>query len=184
MTNKPELVNIAENGDLVIWTAEKRFRIQSIILITASPVFKTMFEPGRYLEGSTRRSADEPYDLTVEDNSIGMELLCQILHFQCPKLPLATMKLRHLAEICDKYQCASSTRYHVLASLLTISPLPELSPENHKNILLASYVFDLPEQFSWAAEQVALDTASSCEALFPHIVIPSNVQGMSCTLLH
>jgi hypothetical protein len=79
-----EMVNIdiAAEGDVIFVLQQTRLRVSSVILASASPVFKTMFGPN-FAEGQGQRSAADPREVTLHDDDLcAMTRLCRLLHHQ------------------------------------------------------------------------------------------------------
>jgi hypothetical protein len=79
-----EIVNIdvATEGDVIFVLQQTRLRVSSVILASASPVFKAMFGPS-FAEGQGHRTAEEPREVPLHDDDLGaMIRLCRLLHHQ------------------------------------------------------------------------------------------------------
>ena len=75
-------INIATEGDVIFVLQQTRLRVSSVILSSASPVFKAMFGPN-YAEGQGQRSAGEPREVPLFDDDLcAMARLCRLLHHQ------------------------------------------------------------------------------------------------------
>jgi hypothetical protein len=105
---------------LLVGEDESRVEIDTVpqVMATASPVFRRMLQPDRFIEG---RKLSENKAFTVplpEDEPAAMKVLCDILHFRSDKVPMKDMTptlLASIATIVDKYDCA-----------IAIQPWPKL----------------------------------------------------------
>ena len=78
--------------------------------MVASPVFKAMFS-SRFLEGSTERSPQHPYELCLPDDDAGaLEVLLRVLHFSNKrKIPeIGNELVLKIAQLADKYDCVAA----------------------------------------------------------------------------
>ncbi|KAK5718721.1 hypothetical protein LTR15_008455 [Elasticomyces elasticus] len=78
LNSVPKEITLAEDGDVIMILREKRFRVSSVVLSLASPVFKTMFGPN-FLEGQAPRSAEQPKEIKLEDG-YSLEMLLALMH--------------------------------------------------------------------------------------------------------
>lgn len=85
-------------------------RVCSKIMTLSSPVFKSMLEPGRFLEGSLALNKAHPPHLALpDDEPVAMTMLCRIIHYkQEPQDPTVFESLSGLAVLSDKYGCVSA----------------------------------------------------------------------------
>lgn len=75
-------VDIAPEGDVIFVLQQTRLRVSSVILASASPVFKVMFGPN-FAEGQGHRTAGEPREVPLHDDDLcAMTRLCRLLHHQ------------------------------------------------------------------------------------------------------
>ena len=109
-----ESVTIDDQGDVILVASSTRLRVSSNVLRLASPVFRAMLEPGRFLEGQTYRDSDDPLTVQLEDDDpIALTTLCKILHFKRVELSCNVKLLVTFAEVCDKYCCRTAVLFHV-----------------------------------------------------------------------
>ncbi|KAK5734978.1 hypothetical protein LTR17_008467 [Elasticomyces elasticus] len=76
-----------------------------------SPVFKTLFNPDKFYEGTTLATKSTVEVPLPEDDPYYMSILCSILHMRhdmVPKFTAATMKA--FAKLCDKYDCGLAVK--------------------------------------------------------------------------
>jgi hypothetical protein len=111
-----EVTDVAAEGDMILTLQHSRLRVSSVILASASPVFKVMMGPA-FLEGRDFRSAQYPKEIPLEDDSTAMTRLCFMLHHRrYPKcsppqdIPLVdgAEGLFALAVVADKYSCTDA----------------------------------------------------------------------------
>jgi hypothetical protein len=80
-------------------------------MATASPVFRSMLQPDRFLEGQ-KLLENKPFTVTQpEDDPAAMKILCDILHFQTDRVPVKEITITLVASIAtvvDKYNCAAA----------------------------------------------------------------------------
>ncbi|KAK4956288.1 hypothetical protein LTR10_005810 [Elasticomyces elasticus] len=76
-----------------------------------SPVFKALFSPDKFYEGTTLATNSTVEIPLPEDDPYYMSILCSILHMRhdmVPKFTAATMKA--FAKLCDKYDCGLAVK--------------------------------------------------------------------------
>ena len=124
------------DGDILLVLGETRLRVSSVILSSASPVFKAMLGPN-FLEGQGERSAQSPKEISLPDDDISaMTQLCRILHHQYRTEDNVLTShcvegLFALTVVSDKYGCTDSIEAvakHLLSELGTTSVSPLISP--------------------------------------------------------
>ncbi|KAI9689924.1 MAG: hypothetical protein M1822_009806 [Bathelium mastoideum] len=172
-----DLVNIDDNGDIILWTKTKGFRVNSAVLVLASPVFKAMFRPNQFLEGSVPRFSTLPYNLSLGDDSDAMKLLCDILHFNTPEMPIPIDMLAQLGQLCIKYQCNTVVKEYAFKSMRQHEPHSMLELVDCKMVLLAAYAFDLEDDFAWAMDALAFRIPSNTKSLSLCAVLPDAVES-------
>ncbi|KAF8458586.1 hypothetical protein BDZ91DRAFT_800255 [Kalaharituber pfeilii] len=104
------------NADLILEVFNEKkemlhLRVASTALCIASPVFRAMLSPDRFLEGNILSSCSRKgtkFTLTLpEDDPESLIILCNILHFNNYNVPRA-ISVNSLARLCvllDKYVC-------------------------------------------------------------------------------
>lgn len=77
----------------------------------ASPVFKAMLS-NRFKEGNQLASASTVEIPLPDDNAEDMQIICNVIHMRHDTVPhiLGDIKTLALAELCDKYACATAVR--------------------------------------------------------------------------
>ncbi|KAF2487559.1 hypothetical protein BDY17DRAFT_289194 [Neohortaea acidophila] len=104
---EPESVQLDEQGDVVLIVgspATHKITVSSVMLALASPVFKAMLGSSKFREGQGARSALEPMEVfLLEDDAEAMLNICRLLYHQGQIS--RGMKLYHLLQTMDKYQC-------------------------------------------------------------------------------
>jgi hypothetical protein len=149
--SKMAIVDIATtDGDILLILGETRLRVSSVILSSASPVFKVMLGPN-FSEGQGDRSARSPKEITLEDDDLDtMTRLCRLLHHQrdlpaTPHdgIPLDTCAkgLFDLAVLADKYGATESIQ---MAGGYLLFQLASLKP---KDIPISALVFLIAAAF-------------------------------------
>jgi len=103
---QPILIEIDSEGDVILETQVKHFRVESKMLTKSSAVFNMMLS-GAYLEAGPR-SALSPIRIPLDDSPSALHCILSLLHFQhCPD-SLYPLELITIAMTADKYQLAQS----------------------------------------------------------------------------
>lgn len=162
------------DGDVLLTLGETRLRVSSVILSSASPVFKTMLGP-KYLEGQGDRSAQNPKEIPLlDDDPVVMTRLCRLLHHQREALDLSPPDLArdekslildaqglfNLAVLADKYGCADGIQMsvgyllHDLGSGLDPREIP-MAVLLH--LVTAAYIFEDDRHFALFTRRLVMD---------------------------
>ncbi|EME41938.1 hypothetical protein DOTSEDRAFT_27044 [Dothistroma septosporum NZE10] len=169
--------DIAANGDVVLIVGgddtvvgQKRLRVSSHMLSTASPVFKALLGP-HFREGAQSRSSTSPVEIPLPDDiSELLSYLCNLLHAK--HLPafdaLNADKLYELALTVDKYDCSSTLRLQSRAILMSwdysnTSPMLEL--RDLWNLATAAYLLREPLGFRVYTEKLITHTKGRLSVL-------------------
>jgi hypothetical protein len=177
--NSPDMSTIeiaTTDGDVLLVLEETRLRVSSVILSSASLVFKTMLGPN-FLEVQGNRSAHDPKEIPLlDDDVIVMTRLCRLLHHQRelpnsspPGVPFSDIStaliidaraLFDLAVLADKYGCAESIQMAVgylffeLGSRLKAS---DVSTIVQLNLITAAYIFEDRRHFALFTRRLVMD---------------------------
>ncbi|KAK3937431.1 hypothetical protein QBC46DRAFT_392642 [Diplogelasinospora grovesii] len=105
---------IAPAGDvvLVIGPEKKRFRVHSLLLCAASPVFRVMLDNQFFQEGGAR-SPEAPKNVALpEDDAEALEIILNVLHYRADEVddPLAPASVLRVAIATDKYDLTPSLK--------------------------------------------------------------------------
>lgn len=96
---------------LVVGENDYNVKIDTVpqVMANASPVFRAMLQPERFVEGQ-KLMEQKPFTILLpDDEPLAMTILCDILHLRADKIPLKTMTsdlLAAFATLVDKYDCA------------------------------------------------------------------------------
>jgi hypothetical protein len=141
------IVGKAENGQRI-------YNVQSLVMTMTSPVWKAMFNPGRFLEGNP----DVPVEFP-DDDPDALLILLRIIHFQnslVPKELPSFDSLVKIAELCDKYDTVNVVRPH-LESWMRPWIAFCLEP-GYERWLFIAWTFGCPKIFDALAASLILDT--------------------------
>jgi hypothetical protein len=142
---------VAKRGDVRLKLGNARHAItnvlvSSVVLGLASPVFEAMFN-GNFAEGQSH-SASSPREVPLPDDDVdSMLLISKITHMQTADLAreLSVAAFTVFAVICDKYQCNEAVlAWSKVWSAAIFQHPPE---ENFEEMVMATYVLDLPYEF-------------------------------------
>ena len=115
-------------GDVVISCGDlQSFQVSSQLLSIASPVFKTLLQPG-FREGNVRRSASSPLELKLDDDDPApMRTLLKLIHL-APDISASNniakgeegsnTHIHRLALLADKYGCTKLV-YHACSDWMS-----------------------------------------------------------------
>jgi hypothetical protein len=96
---------------LLVGEGDSRIEIDTVpqVMANASPVFRSMLQPDRFLEGQ-KLLENKPFTVTLaEDDPAAMKILCDIFHLRNDRVPLKEMTpalMASIAKVVDKYDCA------------------------------------------------------------------------------
>jgi hypothetical protein len=123
-----------------------RMQVSSVLLSTASKVFRALFN-GAFAEGeAVRNAAGIPVEIRVSDAPCDLLLLCQLLHFQGDLDKVRHQRFLDLALIIDKYDCAQALRHAIISKFATLE-LGGLEQAEHVCYLAAAWVLNQPKYF-------------------------------------
>ncbi|KAK5674446.1 hypothetical protein LTS10_012834 [Elasticomyces elasticus] len=112
LNSMPNEITLAEDGDVILILRGRRYRVSSVVLSLASPVFKTMFGLN-FLEGQAVRSAEQPKEISLTDGH-STPMLLALMHFtNTEELQAMDENLiiahpgdvAHIAGAADQYCC-------------------------------------------------------------------------------
>jgi hypothetical protein len=159
------------DGDILLVLGETRLRVSSVILSSASPVFKAMLGP-KFLEGQGDRSAQDPKEIALHDDDVAaMVRLCRLLHHQegtsvAPhdktSLAAGAQELLDLMVSADKYGCISSIRLaggYMLFNAASLPIYPDTSMQTNLRLIAAAYLLEDSRHFALFTRRMVLDTA-------------------------
>lgn len=173
--------------DVVAGSPESVRKVDMLVsskhLMLASPVFKAMLQPGRYLEGTKLQSGGATVVELPEDDPDALEILLSIVYAQTQTQDLPTEvsleTMTGLSVLVDKYQM-----YQVgqLCVRLWMLELKKSVPTELDNTLMSwlsiSWVFKLPDIFKQVAR---IATHESCGHLAENVErvlpVPETVLG-------
>ena len=157
---------IDPEGDLYLEVGTLLLLVSSKILSLASPVFDKMLN-SRFKEGLiNQQDWGKPRIVLPADDEKGIELVCRILHYCRSQMPpkISDVLLYSVALVCDKYDCVSALQAWATVRLQD-EGLLEPCDANISNLLVAAYIFDLPEQFSHISWSILLKHAGNFKNL-------------------
>ncbi|KXT05555.1 hypothetical protein AC578_3681 [Pseudocercospora eumusae] len=107
-------IEIEADGDVIFvcphgLETTRRYRVSSTVVSRASPVFKAMLRP-HFKEGSTLLKDSRVEIELPDDDAWAMEIIFNIMHLQndCVESQLDVNGLEVIAQLVDKYQCATA----------------------------------------------------------------------------
>lgn len=171
-------IDIAAEGDVIFVLQQTRLRVSSVILSSASPVFKAMFGPN-FAEGQGNRSAGEPREVSLFDDDVSaMTRLCRILHHQdeTKDTPLTSIGpvdscvdgLFALTVVSDKYGCTDSVKVvvkYLLLELASTSVSPLVSPMSLVVLSAVAYKINDCRHFALFSRRLVLDISFNYSSL-------------------
>lgn len=180
------------NGDVFLTLGQTRLRVSSVILSSASPVFKAMLGPD-FLEGQGERSAQNPKEIPLPDDDVAvMTRLCRLLHHQgdCssrdPKAVAASARgLFNLAVLADKYDCIGSIQMaggYLLFDLESATSAGRAPVQAMLNLVAASYILEDGRHFALFTRRLVLDFANTFSTMSsePALAVLPNVFLRKC----
>ncbi|KAK4898061.1 hypothetical protein LTR27_004447 [Elasticomyces elasticus] len=116
-----------------------------------SPVFKALFNPDKFLEGTTLATESTVEVPLPEDDPYYMGILCSILHMRHDMVPkFTTTTMKEFARLCDKYDCG-------LAVKLFLDHNISVSEPNATETMLKEYLeIVVMLQYREAIERIAM----------------------------
>lgn len=159
-----------DNGDVILVLSTARLRVSSVILASASPVFKAMLGPN-FSEGQDPRSVQNSKEISLpDDDAAAMTRLCYLIHHQHDSqaeesLESGAKSLFALAMVTDKYAC--TTALNITGRFL----LSNFSTPAITSILTAGALlnlFDNRRYFNYFTRCLALDTTERYSSLTKH----------------
>lgn len=168
------------DGDVLLILGETRRRVSSVILSSASPVFKTMFGPN-FAEGQGDRNAQNPKVVPLpEDKPLAMTRLCRILHHQriSPNAPQGQESLAADAEelfelviLADKYGSTESMKMvggYLLWDWGSCSSPRDIPMTTLLYLAAAAYGIEDRRHFALFTRRLMMDHVGSYSALANH----------------
>lgn len=123
-----------------------RVQVSSVLLSTASKVFRALSN-GAFAEGkAVRNAAGTPVEIRVSDAPSDLLLLYQLLHFQGDLGRIRYQRFFDLAPITDKYECAKALRYVIVSKFATLE-LSGIEQAEHACYLAAAWILDKRKYF-------------------------------------
>lgn len=180
-TSRPaEMVNIdiAAEGDVLFVLQQTRLRVSSVILSSASPVFKAMFGPN-FAEGQGERTAGDPREVPLYDDDLdAMTRLCRILRHQdeTEDTPLTSIGpvescldgVYTLTVASDKYGCTESIKVvvkYLLSELASTSISLLVSPMALLILSAVAYKIKDCRHFALFTRRLVLDVSYNYSSL-------------------
>ena len=169
-------LELAPEGDVILVVSkdagQRKLRVHSSILKSASPVFAAMFGPhfaeGQFLDSSNPKTVDLP-----DDEPEAMTLICSVIHHRnelcvvhpCPE---NYRKIYDTAIAADKYDCTKALRFASMDWMRRVRDTTK--PENLIFLLESAYFFDDHESFALITENLILYWGKSYVDLWTEIV--------------
>jgi len=174
-----EVIDVTTEGDVIFNLELTRLRVSSVILASASPVFKVMLGPA-FLEGQDVRSAQCPKEIPLEDESTAMTRLCFLLHHKRdPQDPAShnisladgAEGLFTLAVTADKYGCADAvhpTGSSLVSRFVYKAISTGISMEAVLYLIGAAYLLGDHRQFALLTRRLVMDYSKTYSSLASH----------------
>ncbi|KAJ0290063.1 hypothetical protein COL940_001168 [Colletotrichum noveboracense] len=113
-----KIIDVAADGDIIMIVGpdKRKFRVHSVMLKSASKVFKAMLSPN-FAEGRRLRNNGHHGDITKielpEDNDGGMSAIFHLLHHRVEKLPdpMPAAVFYQLGIAADKWGYSDDDKY-------------------------------------------------------------------------
>jgi len=193
-SQSPDMTTIdiaTTDGDVLLVLGETRLRVSSVILSSASPVFKAMLGQN-FLEGQGERSSQSPKEVALlDDDADAMTRLCRLLHHQdsMPADPHHALSLATIAEellnlmiVADKYCCTSSIRLAGRYMLFNSASLPiyrTTMMRTNLRLIAAAYMPEDARHFAVFTRRMVMDTSNP----YSLIADTAELASLSSTLL-
>lgn len=170
------------DGDILLMLGETRLRVSSVILSSASPVFRTMLGPN-FSEGQGDRSAENPKEIPLEDDDVATTTrFCRLLHHQneLPKkshgqkpleLRAAAKELYDLAVLADKYNAVQSIRMagaYLLSELGANSRAEAMPMEALLYLITTAFILEDSRHFILFTRRLVMDHAGNYSTIARH----------------
>lgn len=177
------------DGDVILVLQDTRLHVSSVILSSASPVFKTMLGPN-FLEGQDQRSVQDPKEIPqVDDHPTVMKQLCQLLHLQRGKpgfsydqnsLAADAEQMFDLTMLAEKYFCTESiqmTGAYLLFELGSRSNPRDVPIAALLHLIAAAYILEDRRHFALFTRRLVLDHVDllSTITLHPAVAVLPNL---------
>lgn len=152
-------------GDVIFMLNNgSRLRVHSVILKSASPIFRAMFGP-HFSEGQ-RLSEKDPREVALpDDHPQAMTIICAVLHHQSDTMAGPTMEvLREIALMIDKYDLLPAIRTTTQVWLNTKAEEARhgcYGLDGAQGLLEAAYLFDNAQAFKSTSRDLILFTRES-----------------------
>jgi hypothetical protein len=161
-----------------------RIQASSVLLSTASKVFRALFR-GSFAESEAiRNAAGNPVEIRVSDAPAEMLLLCQLLHLQGDLETVRHQRFLDLALIIDKYDCAQALRHVIISKFATLDLCGDDQVE-HVCYLAAAWILDQPKFFRGLSKEIVTHYENSPLELDDSRldVLPEKVLSMSVSIV-
>lgn len=155
---EPLTTVLCDAGDVLLVADDdsrppQRIQVSSVLLSTASKVFRALFNSA-FAEGEALRNAAESgVEIHVSDAPSDLLLLCQLLHFQGDLDDIRHERFLDLALIIDKYDCAKALRHVIISKFATLE-LTGIEQAEHVSYLAAAWVLDQPKYFRDLSKEI------------------------------
>ena len=185
-------------GDVILVLEDTaRLRVSSVILSSASPVFKIMFGP-TFLEGQGKRSAESPKEVSlIDDDPTTMTRLCRLLHHQLDQEFLnlfatqaaasqRAQELYNLAVLSDKYNCTDSIKMpggYLLSQFGLDSVSQSLPSDDLLALIYAAYTMGDCRYFAFFTRCLVLDAVFNYSTIVKHHVVANLPNSFLCKFL-
>jgi len=130
-----------------------RIQASSVLLSTASKVFRALFR-GSFAEGEALCNAAElPAEIRISDAPDDILLLCQLLHFRGDLENVRHQRFLDLALIIDEYDCAQALLHVIISKFATLDLCGDDQVE-HVCYLAAAWILDQPKFFRGLSKEI------------------------------
>ncbi|KAK5674439.1 hypothetical protein LTS10_012827 [Elasticomyces elasticus] len=193
---KPAETVCAEDGDVILVLQDGlRLRVSAVVLSLVSPVFKTMLGPN-FLEGHAPRTAENPKEIQLPDDSAtAMILLARLTHglpsgpkaFENSMLLSLPTWLLELGVVADKYDCIAAVTMAAQALMLhhvarmkfeTSATISKPTVDGYAKFAAAAFLLRMDTLFAFFTRRLVLDAVRSFGEIFAtqvHGLVPSSV---------
>jgi hypothetical protein len=144
ITTQIEIVTLGDTI-LVVGPYNKKIRVCSSVLKSASKYFRVLFGPN-FAEGQDLDS-NNPKEVSMpDDNAHALEIICNVIHLRNDAVPrsLSPKDIFEIAIAADKFDCVVALKY---AGAIWLNPKGVENILELSYLMSAAYIFDDAQAF-------------------------------------